>query len=39
MQITVSDVKKANELFEILMGTNVAPRREYMLKHAEEANT
>lgn len=39
MQITVSDVKKANELFEILMGTNVTPRREYMLKHAEEANT
>ena len=37
-QIIVSDSKKTNELFDILMGTAVAPRRDYMLKYAEEAN-
>ena len=38
VQITVADQKKAGDLFEILMGPSVAPRRDYMLKHAEEAN-
>lgn len=37
-QITVSDIQKTDRLFDILMGTNVTPRREYMIKHAEEAN-
>ena len=37
-QITVEDVKKANELFEILMGTSVPPRREWLLTHSEEAS-
>jgi DNA gyrase subunit B len=37
-QITVEDVKKAEQLFEILMGTAVPPRREYILTHSEEAN-
>ena len=37
-QITVEDVKKAEQLFEVLMGTAVPPRREYILTHSEEAN-
>ena len=37
-QITVEDVKKADQLLEILMGTAVPPRREYILAHSEEAN-
>lgn len=36
-QITVNDIKKANELFDILMGPSVPPRREYMLIHGDEA--
>jgi DNA gyrase subunit B len=38
VQITVEDEKKAGDLFEILMGPTVSLRRDYMLKHAEEAN-
>ena len=37
-QITVEDIKKTNTLFEILMGTSVPPRREWLLSHSEEAN-
>lgn len=37
-QVTVEDVKKADELFEILMGTSVPPRREWLLSHSEEAS-
>ena len=37
-QIIVSDIKATDKLFDILMGTSVPPRRDYMLKHAEEAN-
>lgn len=37
-QITVSDIKKTEVLFDTLMGTVVAPRRAYLLAHAEEAN-
>ena len=37
-QVIVSDIKATDELFDILMGTSVPPRREYMLKHSEEAN-
>ena len=38
VQITVEDISKAEELLETLMGTSVPPRREYLLKYAEEAN-
>ena len=37
-QVTVEDAKKADELFEILMGTSVPPRREWLLAHSEEAS-
>lgn len=36
-QITVADIKKAEILFDTLMGTVVTPRRAYLLEHAEEA--
>lgn len=38
MQICVEDVEATSALFEILMGKQVAPRKEFLLKHAEEAN-
>lgn len=37
VQITVTDVEEAAHMFEILMGTSVPPRREYLLAHSEEA--
>ena len=37
-QITVEDVEEAQKLFEILMGTSVSPRREWLLAHSEEAS-
>lgn len=37
-QITVEDAKAADNLFEILMGTSVPPRREWLLAHSEEAS-
>jgi len=37
VQITVEDIKKAQHLFDTLMGTAVPPRREYLLAHSEEA--
>ena len=36
-KITVSDINKTSELFDIFMGTSVPPRREYILKYSEEA--
>ena len=36
-QVTVSDIKKADRLFEELMGTAVIPRKEYIKNHSEEA--
>ena len=36
-QIIVSDEKEAYKLLDILMGTNVMPRKEYVLKYAEDA--
>lgn len=36
-QLIVEDAKKTDELLEIFMGTNVPPRREYILKYSEEA--
>ena len=38
MQICVEDVEATSALFETLMGKQVAPRKEFLLKHAEEAN-
>ena len=38
VQIVVTDIQKTERLFNIFMGTSVPPRREYILKHAEEAN-
>lgn len=37
-QITVNDIKATNILFDTLMGTSVPPRREWLLKHSEEAS-
>ena len=36
-QITVEDVKKADKLFEDLMGTAIGPRKEYIKEHSAEA--
>ena len=37
-QLIVEDFRKTDDLLEILMGQSVPPRREYLLKHGEEAN-
>lgn len=37
VQIVVENEKEADDLMECLMGTSVPPRREYLLKHSEEA--
>ena len=36
-QITVEDIKEANNLFDKLMGTGTVGRKEYIKKHSEEA--
>jgi hypothetical protein len=36
-QITVEDIKAANQLFEDLMGTAIGPRKEYIKEHSKEA--
>ena len=36
-QITVNDIKETDRLFDILMGTGVIGRKEYIKKHSEEA--
>jgi DNA gyrase subunit B len=36
-QITVEDVKKADELFDQLMGTAILPRKEFIKAHSKEA--
>lgn len=35
-KVTIQDAEKADELFSILMGENVEPRREFIYKHALE---
>jgi len=37
-QITVEDVEKANNLFEVFMGPNASLRKDWILQHSEEAN-
>lgn len=37
LQVTVEDAQKANEIFTILMGDEVEPRKEFIVKHALEA--
>ncbi len=36
MQVTVEDAQKANDIFTILMGDEVEPRKEFIVKHALE---
>jgi len=36
-QITVEDIKKADQLFEDLMGAGIAPRKKYIQDHSAEA--
>ena len=36
-QITVEDIKDADILFEQLMGTGVAARKQYIKEHSKEA--
>ena len=35
-QVTVDDAVKAEEVFELLMGTEVAPRKRFILSHAKD---
>ena len=36
-QITVTDIKKADILFDQLMGTSAVPRKKYIEEHSNEA--
>jgi DNA gyrase subunit B len=36
LQVTVEDAVRADEIFSILMGEKVSPRREFIEKHAKE---
>lgn len=38
IQVVVNDIDEADKLFNILMGTSVPPRREWLLAHSEEAS-
>ena len=37
-RVEIDDAILANELFSILMGTDVEPRKEFILRHAREVN-
>ncbi|MBU6998759.1 MAG: DNA topoisomerase (ATP-hydrolyzing) subunit B [Theionarchaea archaeon] len=36
-KVTIEDARKASEIFDILMGSNVQPRREFIQEYAKEA--
>jgi DNA gyrase subunit B len=36
LQVTLEDAEVADEIFKILMGTEVEPRREFIEKHAKD---
>ncbi|MCS7215065.1 MAG: DNA topoisomerase (ATP-hydrolyzing) subunit B [Thermodesulfovibrio sp.] len=36
LQVTVEDAERANEIFTILMGDDVEPRKDFIIKHALE---
>jgi DNA gyrase subunit B len=35
LQVTIQDAQKADEIFSTLMGTEIAPRRNFILTHAK----
>jgi len=35
-QVTIQDAAEADEMFSILMGEEVAPRREFIMEHAKD---
>jgi DNA gyrase subunit B len=37
-QITAEDAEAADEIFEMLMGEEVAPRKRFITTHAKQAN-
>jgi DNA gyrase subunit B len=37
LQVTVEDSVKADEMFTVLMGDQVEPRKDFITKHALEA--
>ena len=37
LQVNVEDAQKANEIFTVLMGDEVEPRKDFIVKHALEA--
>ncbi|MCX7913177.1 MAG: DNA topoisomerase (ATP-hydrolyzing) subunit B [Thermodesulfovibrionales bacterium] len=37
LQVTIEDTVKADEIFTVLMGDQVEPRKEFIIKHAMEA--
>jgi DNA gyrase subunit B len=37
MQVTIGDIVKTEEIFTVLMGDQVEPRRDFIIKHALEA--
>ena len=37
LQVTVEDAEKANKIFTVLMGDEVEPRKDFIVKHALEA--
>lgn len=37
LQVSIEDAQRANEIFTVLMGDEVEPRKEFIVKHALEA--
>ena len=36
IQVTITDAEVANEVFDILMGAEVAPRKKFIQTHAKD---